>query len=46
MDLIQEALSEAGLFVALGTSASVYPAAGFVAEARAAGIRTCVVVWT
>ena len=28
-------------FVALGTSGSVYPAAGFVAEARAAGIRTC-----
>jgi len=41
MDLIQEALSEADLFVALGTSGSVYPAAGFVAEARAAGIHTC-----
>ena len=41
MDAIYEALSEADLFVALGTSGSVYPAAGFVAEARAAGIRTC-----
>ena len=41
MNLIQEALSEADLFVALGTSGSVYPAAGFVAEAKAAGIRTC-----
>jgi len=41
MDLIQEVLNEADLFVALGTSGSVYPAAGFVAEARAAGIRTC-----
>ena len=41
MDLIYEALSEADLFVALGTSGSVYPAAGFVAEARAAGVRTC-----
>ena len=27
--------------VAIGTSGSVYPAAGFVAEARANGIRTC-----
>ena len=41
MDAIYEALSEADLFVALGTSGSVYPAAGFVAEARTAGIRTC-----
>src|SRR4051794_37771808 len=41
MDLIHEALSEADLFVALGTSGSVCPAAGFVAEARAAGVRTC-----
>jgi NAD-dependent deacetylase len=41
MDAIYEALSEADLFVALGTSSSVYPAAGFVAEARAAGIPTC-----
>ena len=27
--------------MALGTSGSVYPAAGFVAEARATGVRTC-----
>jgi NAD-dependent deacetylase len=41
MDAIYDALNEADLFVALGTSGSVYPAAGFVVEARAAGIRTC-----
>jgi NAD-dependent SIR2 family protein deacetylase len=29
------------LFVAIGTSGAVYPAAGFVADARASGIRTC-----
>jgi NAD-dependent deacetylase len=41
MDEIYEALSKADLFVAIGTSGSVYPAAGFVAEAKASGIRTC-----
>ncbi len=41
MDAIYDALNEADLFVALGTSGSVYPAAGFVVEARGAGIRTC-----
>lgn len=41
MDLIYDALIQADLFVAIGTSGSVYPAAGFVAEARAAGARTC-----
>ncbi|MFC4171479.1 NAD-dependent deacylase [Microvirga sp. GCM10011540] len=41
MEAIYGALLEADLFVAIGTSGSVYPAAGFVAEARAAGIRTC-----
>jgi len=41
LDLIGEALSEADLFVAVGTSGSVYPAAGFVQEARAMGVRTC-----
>ena len=41
MDVIEAGLMEADLFVAIGTSGSVYPAAGFVAEARAAGIRTC-----
>jgi NAD-dependent deacetylase len=41
MDAIYDALLKADLFVAIGTSGSVYPAAGFVQEARAAGIRTC-----
>jgi NAD-dependent deacetylase len=41
MDLIERALRQADLFVAIGTSGAVYPAAGFVAEARAYGIRTC-----
>ena len=39
--LIDRALREADLFVAIGTSGAVYPAAGFVAEARAYGLRTC-----
>ncbi len=41
MDAIEDALLAADLFVAIGTSGSVYPAAGFVQEARLAGIRTC-----
>ncbi len=41
MDLIDRALRKADLFVAIGTSGAVYPAAGFVAEARAYGVRTC-----
>jgi NAD-dependent deacetylase len=41
MEAIHEALTGADLFVSIGTSGSVYPAAGFVAEARAAGVRTC-----
>ena len=41
MDAIYDALLEADLFVAIGTSGSVYPAAGLVAEARGHGIRTC-----
>jgi NAD-dependent deacetylase len=41
MDDIDDALSEADLFVSIGTSGSVYPAAGFVTEARAMGIATC-----
>jgi NAD-dependent deacetylase len=41
MDLIDRALREADLFVAIGTSGAVYPAAGFVADARAYGLRTC-----
>nr|AMK59382.1 NAD-dependent protein deacetylases, SIR2 family [uncultured bacterium UPO57] len=38
MDVIAAALAEADLFVSIGTSGAVYPAAGFVAEARALGI--------
>jgi NAD-dependent deacetylase len=41
MDDIYSALAEADLFVAIGTSGAVYPAAGFVAEARAYGVATC-----
>ncbi len=41
MDAIERALREAELFVAIGTSGAVYPAAGFVADARAMGIGTC-----
>lgn len=41
MDQIEDALAEADLFVSIGTSGSVYPAAGFVEMARAMGIATC-----
>ncbi len=34
MERIEEALARCGLFVSVGTSGSVYPAAGFVAEVR------------
>jgi NAD-dependent deacetylase len=37
MDRIEAALSEAALFIAIGTSATVYPAAGFVMLARDQG---------
>lgn len=37
MERIYQALERCDLFVAIGTSGAVYPAAGFVAEARAAG---------
>lgn len=40
MEQIQDLLSQADLFVAIGTSGNVYPAAGFVTEARAMGIKT------
>ena len=40
LDEIAEAIEHADLFVAIGTSGSVYPAAGFVSEARDLGIRT------
>ena len=41
MDEILEALATADLFVAIGTSGSVYPAAGFAAEARDRCLPTC-----
>lgn len=40
MDRIYAALGGADLFLSIGTSGTVYPAAGFVAEARAAGAHT------
>ena len=40
MEEIQEALEQADLFVSIGTSGTVYPAAGFVQLARAAGADT------
>ena len=40
MPTIDQALAETDLFVSIGTSGSVYPAAGFVAQARAAGAHT------
>ncbi len=41
MAAILAALPAADLFVAIGTSGSVYPAAGFVTQARLNGLRTC-----
>ena len=40
MTRIGEALAHAQLFVSIGTSGAVYPAAGFVAEARRQGAHT------
>jgi NAD-dependent deacetylase len=40
LDLVDAELAAADLFVAIGTSGAVYPAAGCVAEARALGIPT------
>ncbi len=40
MDEIYATLDACNLFVSIGTSGNVYPAAGFVAEARAAGAHT------
>lgn len=40
MDRIYAALSRCDLFVSIGTSGAVYPAAGFVQEARDAGAAT------
>jgi NAD-dependent deacetylase len=40
MEAIEAALLEADLFVSIGTSGAVYPAAGFVQLAKAAGAQT------
>lgn len=40
MDTLFAHLGEADIFAAIGTSGNVYPAAGFVAEARRAGAHT------
>ena len=40
MDQIFPALARADLFVSIGTSGAVYPAAGFVQQAKSAGART------
>ena len=40
MDRIDQALQRADLFVSIGTSGAVYPAAGFVQTARYCGART------
>jgi NAD-dependent deacetylase len=40
MDALFDHLAEADIFAAIGTSGNVYPAAGFVAEARRAGAHT------
>lgn len=40
MQRIAELLAEADLFMSIGTSGNVYPAAGFVTEARANGAHT------
>jgi NAD-dependent deacetylase len=40
MEEIAEALADADLFISIGTSGNVYPAAGFVAEVRAHGAHT------
>ena len=40
MDRIERALSRCDLFLSIGTSGNVYPAAGFVSAARQAGAHT------
>ena len=40
MERIDEALRRCDLFVSIGTSGAVYPAAGFVQSARYSGART------
>jgi NAD-dependent deacetylase len=39
MERIERALAEADLFVSIGTSGAVYPAAGFVQQAKSCGAR-------
>lgn len=41
LDAIESALLGSELFVAIGTSGAVYPAAGYVAQAKQFAIRTC-----
>ena len=40
MERIEQAIARADLFVSIGTSGAVYPAAGFVRTARYRGART------
>ena len=40
MERIEEALTGCDLFLSIGTSGNVYPAAGFVAAARGVGAHT------
>ncbi len=40
LDEIEQALDRADLFIAIGTSGAVYPAAGFASRAREAGVPT------
>ena len=40
MNAIEDALLKSDLFVAIGTSGAVYPAAGYAAQAREFGIPT------
>jgi NAD-dependent deacetylase len=40
MERIEQALYDCGLFISIGTSGNVYPAAGFVSAARRAGSHT------
>jgi len=40
LDEVYSALTRCGTFISIGTSGNVYPAAGFVAEARANGAHT------
>ncbi|MEC8513460.1 MAG: NAD-dependent deacylase [Planctomycetota bacterium] len=42
LDVIERAVAGATLFIAIGTSGAVYPAAGYLSYARAAGIPTIV----